>query len=235
MAGLSKEEMYPYGLRPVQGEGKMEATVERLGKISTAPMQESRFVKTHSILYELDGKERRWDMVISMPSVGVLLYHKDLKAMLVVRQFRATVWCSRQQEAAAEGRADPPHAAGFTYELCAGLVDKEKPLPQVAAEEVEEECGFKVAAEALQLVTGYRSSVGTSGSQHTLFFAEVGESDRSGAGGGLTDDGEAIEVLALPLDRCQDFIADVHIPKSAALVLGMLWLQARINAQQGPS
>ena len=35
-----------------------------------------------------------------------------------------------------EGRPDPPHAAGFTYELCAGLVDKEKPLPQVAAEEV---------------------------------------------------------------------------------------------------
>ena len=39
--------------------------------------------------------------------------------------------------------------------------------------QVEEECGFKVAADALQLVTGYRSSVGTSGSHHTLFFAEV--------------------------------------------------------------
>ncbi len=40
--------------------------------------------------------------------------------------------------------------------------------------QVEEECGFKVSAESLQLVTGYRSSVGTSGSHHTLFYAEVG-------------------------------------------------------------
>lgn len=39
--------------------------------------------------------------------------------------------------------------------------------------QVEEECGFRVAPDALQLVTGYRSSVGTSGSHHTLFFAEV--------------------------------------------------------------
>ena len=66
-------------------------------------------------------------------------------------------------------------------------------------------------------------------------YVQVGERDRIGEGGGLTDDGEAIEVLALPLDRCQEFIADVHIPKSAGLVLGMLWLQARINAQQGPT
>lgn len=39
--------------------------------------------------------------------------------------------------------------------------------------QVEEECGFRVAPDALQLVTGYRASVGTSGSHHTLFFAEV--------------------------------------------------------------
>lgn len=39
----------------VGAEGKMEATVARLGKIRTATMQESRFVKTQSIMYELDG------------------------------------------------------------------------------------------------------------------------------------------------------------------------------------
>ena len=64
---------------------------------------------------------------------------------------------------------------------------------------------------------------------------QVGESDRLGEGGGVVDDGEAIEVLALPLDRCQDFIADVHTPKSAGLMLGMLWLQARQSAQGGQS
>ncbi len=41
--------LWPYA------EGKMQATVNRLGWIRTAPMQESRFVKTQSILYQLDG------------------------------------------------------------------------------------------------------------------------------------------------------------------------------------
>ncbi len=61
---------------------------------------------------------------------------------------------------------------------------------------------------------------------------QVGDDDRIGEGGGLVNDGEAIEVLALPMKRCQEFIADVHTPKSAGLVLGMLWLQARLNTQQ---
>lgn len=34
------------------------------------------------------GKERRWDVVESHASVGVVLYHKDLDAWIIVRQFR---------------------------------------------------------------------------------------------------------------------------------------------------
>lgn len=35
-----------------------------------------------------------------------------------------------------------PMAAGFTYELCAGLIDKEgKTLEEITSEEIHEECG----------------------------------------------------------------------------------------------
>lgn len=37
------------------------------------------------------GKQRRWDMISSHSSVGVIIYHTHLDALLVVRQFRPAV------------------------------------------------------------------------------------------------------------------------------------------------
>lgn len=39
-------------------------------------------------------------------------------------------------EAQAEGLPPPPLSAGFTYELCAGLLDKAKTKEQIVKEEV---------------------------------------------------------------------------------------------------
>ena len=39
----------------------------------------------------LAGKERRWDMISSHSSVGVVIYHTGLDALLIVRQFRPAV------------------------------------------------------------------------------------------------------------------------------------------------
>lgn len=45
----------------------------------------------HSHYLPPAGKERRWDMVGSMPSVGSILYHREMHAVLLVRQFRPPV------------------------------------------------------------------------------------------------------------------------------------------------
>ena len=37
------------------------------------------------------GKQRRWDMISSHSSVGVIIYHTHLDALLLVRQFRPAV------------------------------------------------------------------------------------------------------------------------------------------------
>jgi 8-oxo-dGTP pyrophosphatase MutT (NUDIX family) len=49
-------------------------------------------------------------------------------------------------------------AFGITYELCAGIVDKDLPLQLIAQEEVFEETGFLVPAEQLERVTSMRSA-----------------------------------------------------------------------------
>lgn len=49
-----------------------------------------------------------------------------------------------------------PAALGVTMELCAGIVDKDKPLLEIACEEVLEECGYHVKLTDLELVNTYR-------------------------------------------------------------------------------
>ena len=49
-----------------------------------------------------------------------------------------------------------PGNLGVTLELCAGIVDKDKPYEQIAQEEVMEECGYHVPLENVRKVTSYR-------------------------------------------------------------------------------
>lgn len=49
-----------------------------------------------------------------------------------------------------------PPAIGITMELCAGIVDKDLPIIEIAREEVLEECGYDVPIERIEEVMTYR-------------------------------------------------------------------------------
>lgn len=49
-------DFYKYGLKPVLGEGIMDATLKRLGTVEIKDMDKSNFVKPKSVMYELDGE-----------------------------------------------------------------------------------------------------------------------------------------------------------------------------------
>ena len=187
-------------------------------------------------------------MARAHPSVSVVLYHRGRKSALVVRQFRPAVWASAlaeaQEKAAAEGKKEeeaplPPLEAGLTFELCAGILDKNATPEETAAEEVAEECGFRVAAADLRKIASYHSAIGISGARHTVFAASVDDGDAlvqntstGGGGGGVALDGEAIETLALPLDSFDSFCADDSLAKSAGLVFGLGWLEKRLRSEE---
>ena len=52
---------------------------------------------------------------------------------------------------------DNPGSIGVTYELCAGIVDKDTSLEQIAQAEVLEECGYKVPLDKLERFCSCRS------------------------------------------------------------------------------
>ena len=171
------------------------------------PLTQGRFVKPALVRYRQDGIEKSWEVIRAHDSVAVLIYHRGKNAFILVRQFRPALYLHDGE--------------GVTVELCAGIVDKALPLERIAAEEIEEECGYEVAPEALERITSFYTSVGFAGSKQTLYYAEVDESMKRHEGGGIED--EKIEVIELPVDEAEDFICDESVAKTPGLMFAFCW------------
>jgi len=237
-------DLYPHGIESLPQGVPAAEILTRLGgpeHILTEPLtQASLFVKPQSVFFKLDGKKRRWDMVSSHASVAILLYHTTRKAFILVRQFRPAVYATAVRTAAEEEQGTTtvafpftlPLHHGFTFELCAGIVGDKPELSgqQVAHEEILEETGYDIDISNLKKITSFNSAVGISGSRQTIFAAEVDDSmlavPKDGVGGGLADHGEAIEVVALPVEGVDKFLMDESLGKSAGLMFALTHAKA---------
>lgn len=81
--------------------------------------------------YVQEGIKKSWDMVEVHDSVAILLYHEKHETLIVVRQFRPPVYLKNND--------------GYTYELCAGIVDKDISLVEIAYEEILDTHDINVA------------------------------------------------------------------------------------------
>ena len=63
-------DFYKYGLKPVLGEGIMEATLKRLGTVEIKDMDKSNFVKPKSVMYELDGASAPFNAALSSSCIA---------------------------------------------------------------------------------------------------------------------------------------------------------------------
>ncbi|HIP50755.1 MAG TPA: NUDIX domain-containing protein [Campylobacterales bacterium] len=174
---------------------------------SLSPLVKPNFVKAALVTYKQNGIKKSWEIIESHNSVAILIYHKERESFVLVKQFRPPVYHR--------------NGDGMTIELCAGLIDKEKSLAQIAKEEIEEECGFCVPLENIERITKVLSAVGTSGSEQVIYYAEVDESLRVSAGGGIAD--EQIEVIEVPVKEAKEFMHDESIGKTVGLMFAFMW------------
>jgi hypothetical protein len=75
-------------------------------------LQTCWFLLTADMLAVFAGKQRRWDVIEAHSSVACVLYHKDMDAFLLVRQFRPAVYSCRLREAKEAGQPAPDRSAG---------------------------------------------------------------------------------------------------------------------------
>jgi len=175
--------------------------------ISLVPLENAHFIKASRMIYTQNGRKKTWEVIKAHDSVSVLIYHEEKDAFIVVKQFRPAVYLNNKD--------------GMTVELCAGIVDKDLSLIQIAQEEIEEECGYAVPLESMEKITSFYSAVGFAGSKQVLYYAKVNGSMKVSEGGGI--DNEKIEVIYIPLSEARSFMYDETLAKSSGLLFAFMW------------
>lgn len=176
--------------------------------LKISELKDTKFIHPVKVTFKQNGKEKTWEAVRSHDSVAVLLYHQEKDSFLLVKQFRVPVYLNDETKT-------------FTYELCAGLVDKNKSLEEIVVEEIDEECGYEVDVKSIQRVTSFYTNVGISGGCQHLYFAKIDESMKIHQGGGIND--EQIELFYLPVKDCENFIFDESKAKTPGLIFSFYW------------
>lgn len=140
---------------------------------------------TLATLVDDAGVEHQREVVSFGESVCVLPYDADRKLAVVVRQPRA-----------------PLILAGETSDLIeapAGMIDAGESPEAAARREALEETGLSLTT--LEPVAAVWTSPGVIAERMRLFLAPYRAADRSGPGGGVAGEHEAIVVEELPLAR----------------------------------
>ena len=179
-----------------------------ISNITTTTLENPRFVQPLRINYTQNNTNKSWEAVTSHDSVSILLYHTTKNSFLVVKQFRPPVYVHNN---------DYP----FTYELCAGIIDKNIPLNQIVQEEIDEECGYKVELSEISKISSFFTNVGVSGAKQHLYFANIDENMKVHEGGGIND--EQIELEFIPIDKSKQFIYDETKAKTPGLIFAFYW------------
>jgi len=180
--------------------------MSKITKVS--PLRDAKFVHPVALEYELNGKTKLWEAVEAHSAVSILLYNSDREAFVLVKQLRPAVLHANKKD-------------GLTYELCAGIIDKDLSDKEIAREEILEECGYDVALTSIKKITSFYTSVGISGALQTLYYAEINDSMIVNEGGGLED--ENIEVIYLPLRDAKTFMFDESFQKTAGVLMAFFW------------
>ena len=132
----------------------------------------------------------------------ILLYSREKKTVVLIRQFRFPVWINGHD--------------GFLIEAAAGLLDNASPEARIVAE-ADEETGFRVT-RIEPVFTAYMSP-GSVTEKLYFFIAEYSADDRHGDGGGLATEGEDIEVLEWPLEKALRAIGEGEIVDAKTIML----------------
>lgn len=207
---------------------KLAFKMNNLTSAVIKPLEKSIYLKPYTMHFTQNGVPRTWDLIRVHDSVAIIIYNISRDKLVFVRQFRPAVYYGSIPQDDCKDVINVekyPAELGFTIELCAGIVDKDKPLEEIAAEEVFEECGYHVTAESLEKISSYRSGVGTSASLQTAYYCEVTDDMRVSSGGGVDD--EIIEVVEMSIDEMKKYITGDNIKSPPSFMFAMYWFLNR--------
>ncbi len=144
-------------------------------------------------------------------SVAVLIFNPKSQHILLVNQFKYPAY---------------EKGPGWITETVAGMIEKNENHESAARREVEEETGCKVLK--LEHISTFYVSPGGSSERIILYYAEVDETNKITAGGGVAREDEDIMTVKLSLMEALQQVQSGEIA-DAKTILGIFWLQNRLT------
>ena len=141
----------------------------------------------------------------------ILLYDLATETVLLTRQFRYPAYAN-------------DHPDGMLVETAAGLLDDDAPDVAIRREAAEE---LGVEVGELTHVFDLYMSPGSVTERLHFYVAPFTADTRTGPGGGVVDEGEDIEVLALPFARALEMIETGEIVDGKTVIL-LQWAQLNL-------
>lgn len=166
-----------------------------------------------------DWHDQRREVYDNGDSAVLLPYDKARRTVLLTRQFRLPPFLKEQAPA--------------LIEACAGKLDDEAAEVRIV-KEAEEEMGLRVSAPE-RLFSLYMTPAAVA-ERITFFLCDYTPADRLGAGGGLANEGEFIEVVEYGLDEAAAKIAtgEIRDAKTVILVQVLLARHGAAGEAAGP-
>ncbi|WP_309121519.1 GDP-mannose pyrophosphatase NudK [Paenibacillus sp.] len=133
----------------------------------------------------------------------ILLYNRVKQTVVLTNQFRMPTYKNG-------------NPSGMLIEGCAGLLDKETPEASILRE-TEEETGYRISS-VQKIGEAYMSPGSVTEILH-FFVAEYNDDMAIGAGGGLEEEQENIEVLELPYREALQMVENGDIRDAKTILL----------------
>jgi len=133
----------------------------------------------------------------------ILLYNRLKQTVVLTRQFRMPTYKNGNR-------------SGLLIEACAGLLDKETPKTSILRE-TEEETGYRI--NSVQKIGEAYMSPGSVTEILHFFVAEYDDDMAIGAGGGLDEEQENIEVLEIPYREALQMVENGEIRDAKTIML----------------
>lgn len=197
--------------------------MNQLTNVIMSPLESNKYMEPLTMQYTQNGKKKTWDLLLTHNAVSIILYNKTRKVLVFVKQFRPAVYVGNIPDEDRRGIIDTekyPAELGITLEFCGGLMDKNIPGHEIAAEEVLEECGYKIDGDKLEKVATYCSGVGRDGGRRIMYYGEVTDDMKVGGGGGVDD--EVIDVVELPIEEVKKYL-EGEMLSPPNVIAGVYW------------
>jgi GDP-mannose pyrophosphatase NudK len=161
-----------------------------------------------NVSYDIKKRSGEWDRLQREvydhgDAATVLLYNKEKKTIILVKQFRIAVFLDK----------DP---SGMLLETCAGLLDGEDPQTAIIRE-IEEETGYQLS-EVQKVYEAY-TSAGSLKEKLYFFIGEYKDEHRKSKGGGLEEEHEELDVIEMPFDEAIAMLDSGKIVDAKTIIL----------------